>query len=78
MKAVETTGHMDQPGLLRLDTKINFDKTKLLKIIILIQEEDEISNSVWLESISLNPAFDFLKDAKEDIYTSTDGKLFKL
>ncbi|MBX3044295.1 MAG: hypothetical protein KIT33_11655 [Candidatus Kapabacteria bacterium] len=33
--------------------------------------QDEI---LWLNSISNNPAFDFLKDEDEDIYTPNDGK----
>ena len=36
---------------------------------------DEIE---WLRSASANPAFDFLKDSKENIYTDADGKPFKL
>jgi len=28
----------------------------------------------WLEAISRNPAFDFLKDPAEDIYSLKDGK----
>lgn len=77
MKAIETTGHIDKPGLLRLDKKIDFDKKKQLKVIILINEDDEINESEWLTGLSLNPAFDFLKDEKENIYSVTDGKSFK-
>lgn len=35
-------------------------------------EVDE--ETLWLKSISNNPAFDFLKDNDEDIYTIHDGE----
>lgn len=77
MRAIETTGHIDKPGLLKLDTKINFDRNKQLKIIILINDEDEIHDSVWMSGTSFNPAFDFLEDEGENIYSLSDGKPFK-
>ncbi len=77
MKAIETTGYIDKPGLLRLDKKINFNKKKQLKVIILINEDDEINESAWLSGLSINPAFDFLKEEKENIYSITDGSPFK-
>ena len=76
-ESIETTGHIDKPGLLRLDQKIDFNKKKQLKVIILINEEDEINESPWLSSFSSNPAFDFLKEEGENIYSATDGKPFK-
>lgn len=30
----------------------------------------------WLHAVANNPAFDFLKNPEEDIYTITDGKPF--
>ena len=35
--------------------------------------EDEAD---WAKTAATSPAFDFLKDAAEDIYTATDGKPF--
>ena len=77
MKAIETTGNIDKPGLLILDKKIDVDKKKQLKVIILINEDDEISESSWLTGLSSNPAFDFLKEDNENIYSLVDGKSFK-
>jgi Uma2 family endonuclease/Flp pilus assembly protein TadD len=39
-------------------------------------EDGEIDEREWLRSAASNPAFDFLKDPEEDIYTLADGKPF--
>ncbi|MBC6409661.1 MAG: hypothetical protein GDA42_04270 [Ekhidna sp.] len=36
-------------------------------------EETDNEDSLYLKSISNNPAFDFLNDPAEDIYSLTDG-----
>jgi hypothetical protein len=72
MKAIETTGKINQEGTLLLDQPLVV-KGKKVKIIILM-EEDENEEQEWLSAMSTNPAFDFLKDEQEDIYSITDGK----
>ena len=37
-------------------------------------EKDE--EAIWMKFLSNNPAFDFLKDPKEDIYSLKDGEPF--
>lgn len=39
---------------------------------IKISEQEE--EKLWMDSISKNPAFDFLKDCEEDIYSQKDGE----
>jgi len=74
MKAIETTGTIDKKGGLLLDIPLRI-KEKKVKIIILMPEENELEEEkLWLTSISNNPAFDFLKDKEEDIYSIADGK----
>ena len=73
MKAIETTGTFENNGLLRLEN-IGDLKQKKVKVIILFNDEDEIDDHVWLHALSSNPAFDFLKDEKENIYSVHDGK----
>lgn len=74
MKAIETTGKIDKNGLLRLDKPLRL-REKNVKIIILMPEENEIEDEkLWLNSISNNPAFAFLNDKEEDIYSLADGK----
>lgn len=40
------------------------------------QDTEEIDDQEWLHAVANNPAFDFLNDPEEDIYTITDGKPF--
>ena len=76
MKAVETTGRIDKNGFLCLDNPLR-TREKKVKVIILMQEEDELDDEkLWLTYISNNPAFDFLEDKEENIYTLKDGKTF--
>jgi hypothetical protein len=42
----------------------------------LISDETDIDEKEWLQAAASNPAFDFLKEPEEDIYTLTDGKPF--
>lgn len=72
MKAIETTGQINQEGALLLDQPL-VARGKIVKIIILM-EEDENEEKEWISMVSNNPAFDFLKEELEDIYTITDGK----
>jgi uncharacterized protein (DUF433 family) len=39
-------------------------------------EDSAISETEWLHAAAANPAFDFLKDPEEDIYTLSDGRPF--
>jgi hypothetical protein len=66
----------------------NFTEALEVKVIIKFNDSDqaddlveddhheEISEQDWLHSASVNPAFDFLNDPDEDIYTLADGKPF--
>jgi hypothetical protein len=42
----------------------------------LIPNEVDIDEKAWFQAAASNPAFDFLKDPEEDIYTIADGKTF--
>ena len=74
MKAIETTGQIDKEGGLHLSKPL-LEKNKKVKVIVLVPddevEEDEL---LWMNSITKNPSFGFLKDPAEDIYTLKDGK----
>jgi hypothetical protein len=41
-----------------------------------LPEESDINETEWLQAAAANPAFDFLKDPEEDIYTLSDGRPF--
>ncbi|WP_008316749.1 hypothetical protein [Leptolyngbya sp. PCC 6406] len=48
-----------------------------VKVLILVEEPEDIGDAQWLKAAVENPAFDFLKDPEEDIYTVNDGKPFQ-
>ena len=39
-------------------------------------DAEDIGESEWLRFAASNPAFDFLKEPQEDIYSPNDGKPF--
>jgi hypothetical protein len=71
MQAIETTAQVDQSGNLHLLTPLRLRNQKV-RVIILLSESDEIDDKTWLYAIQ-NPAFDFLNEPEEDIYSNQDG-----
>ena len=51
-------------------------KSTRVRVIVLFAEGAEIEEGEWLYAAATNPAFDFLKDPAEDIYTIKDRKPF--
>jgi hypothetical protein len=76
MKAIETTGIIDEQHRLILDETLPIAEKSKVRVIILLPEESDIGEKEWLKAATLNPAFDFLKEPEEDIYTREDGKPF--
>jgi hypothetical protein len=76
MKAIETTGTVDQERRLLLDEPLPIIGPSRVRVIILVLEETDITEQEWLYAASKNPAFDFLKNPEEDIYSLADGKPF--
>jgi len=74
-KAIETVGTINDQRQLVLDEPLPIVGSKRVRIIILIPEA-EISEQEWLHAAAVNPAFDFLKEPEEDIYTLADGRPF--
>jgi hypothetical protein len=77
MRAIETTGSIEKSGQLKLDKPLRLYQKQKVKIIILFNEENDIDEKLWLASLRGNPAFAFLNDKSEDIYSVTDGKKIK-
>ncbi len=42
----------------------------------LLPDQTDIDEREWLRAAATNPAFDFLKEPEEDIYTLANGKPF--
>lgn len=75
-KAIETTATIDANRQLVLDEPLPVVGPTKVRVIILLHEGVDIDEKEWLRSASVNPAFDFLKEPEEDIYTHSDGKPF--
>jgi hypothetical protein len=75
MKAIEINARTDKFGNLRLDYPLN-KKDSVVRVIILLDDKSEEleEENRWLYSFQNNPAFDFLNDPEEDIYSQTDGE----
>jgi hypothetical protein len=75
LKAIEVTGTIEQSRL-RLDEQLPIEGPARVRVIILVSDEADIPEEEWLRAASTNPAFDFLKEPAEDIYSASDGKPF--
>jgi len=75
MQAFETSGSIDKNGSLQIVPPLHLKEGKV-KVIIMYTEDTVSEEALWLQSFALNPAFDFLKDNGENIYSVNDGKPF--
>ena len=79
MTAIEMTGMVDENHQLQLDGMLPFAGPKRVRVIVLsplTEIADELSDVEWLKASLNNPAFEYLRDPEEDIYTIKDGKPF--
>jgi hypothetical protein len=76
LKALEVTGTIDEQRRLHLDEPLPIVGPSRVRVIILISEETDMDEKEWLQAAASNPAFDFLQEPEEDIYTLADGKPF--
>lgn len=77
MVAVETSGRVDEQHRLQLDAPLPIAGPRRVRVIVLYAADDDWDENEWLLAVAQNPAFDFLKDAAEDIYSPTDGVPFR-
>lgn len=78
MKAIEITGIIDDQGQLHLDKPLAIPVPGKVRVILLFLEDSDIDEQAWLRSAANNPAFNFLKDQVEDIYSASEGKPFRV
>lgn len=76
MTAIEMTGTVDEHHQLRLDGELPISGPKRVRVIVLYPLDEEWDEAEWLQAAARNPAFDFLRDPEEDIYSLADGKPF--
>ena len=75
MKGIKKRGMVDNARHLALDSSLPLASRSRVRIIVLY-DEDDLSEETWLKAASSNPAFEDLHHAEEDIYGVEDGKLF--
>lgn len=76
MRAIELTGSIDEQGQLHLDKSLAHMGQGRVRVLLLFDEED-LHEQDWLKAAASNPAFVFLQDSTEDVYTIADGKPFR-
>jgi len=76
LKAVELSGTIDEQRQLHLDSPLPVAGPTRVRVIILFTDQTDIDEREWLRAAATNPAFDFLKEPEEDVYTLADGKPF--
>ena len=74
-RAIELTGRVDEEGGLHLDEPLTMLEPGRVRVILLLPDRD-LEEREWLRAAATNPAFDFLKDPAENIYTPDDGQPF--
>jgi len=76
MAAIEMTGTIDEHHQLRLDGTLPVPGPMRVRVLVLYPLSGEWDEMEWLRAAARNPAFAFLKDPEEDLYTMADGKPF--
>jgi hypothetical protein len=75
-RTVETTGVVDEEGMLHLDESLPEAASKSVRVILLFESDDETEEQAWLHAASRSAAFAVLDESDEDIYTAEDGEPF--
>lgn len=76
LNAIELTGTVDENNQLRLDERLPIPGPRRVRVIVLYSEDRDWEEGEWLYTAARSPAFDFLRELREDIYTREDGKPF--
>lgn len=76
MSAIEMTGRVINNHQLLLDGLLPIPQQTKVKVIVLYPTIAEINETDWMQGVATNPAFAFLHDEAENIYTVTDGEPF--
>ncbi|NOY95408.1 MAG: hypothetical protein GXO81_03330 [Chlorobi bacterium] len=75
MKAIEINSKTDKNGHLRIDYQLDKSERNVRILILLEDDLSELDEEkLWMDSISKNPAFDYLNDPAENIYSLEDGE----
>jgi len=75
MRAIEINTMTDKNGHLKINYPIN-KKESNVRLIILVDDSNDDDDKLWMKAVTSNPAFDFLNEPTENIYSLTDGEPF--
>ena len=77
MRAIEINTVTDKSGRLKIDYPIH-KRDKKVRVIILVDEASDYNDdeTQWINAMNSNPAFSFLNEPSENIYTLKDGESF--
>ncbi len=75
MRAIEIVSKTDKKGQLKIDYKLDKSNSNV-RVLILLDDDnhEQEEEKLWMNSILKNPAFDFLNEPTEDIYSINDGE----
>ena len=73
LTAIETTATIGANRQLTLDEDLPENISAKVRVIVLF-DEDDLSEKDWVKAASQNDAFDFMNHDAEGIYTLKDGK----
>jgi len=75
MTAIEINSETDHTGHLKIDYQLG-KSDQNVRILILMNDDSyqQEEEKLWLDSITKNPAFNFLNEPEENIYSLKDGE----
>ncbi len=76
LKAIEVLGSIDDKNQLHLDSPLPAARPGRVRVIILMPEQNDVTEEAWLRAAAKHPSFGFLREKAEDIYTRDDGTPF--
>lgn len=76
LTAIELQGTVNEKCQLELDSLIPIPGPKRVRVIVLYSMDGESEDDEWIHAAAENPAFEYLHDPEEDIYSLADGKPF--
>jgi hypothetical protein len=76
MTAIETTGTIDENRQLRIDEPMPVSGPMRVRVLVLYPLSDDLAEEEWLQAATRNPAFAYLHDPAEDVYSLSDGEPF--
>lgn len=75
MKTIEIKTQTDNSGNLKIEVPLHL-RNKKVRIFIFPNDDDDFfqDEKMWLQANAGNPAFDFLNEPEENVYTLNDGE----